>query len=88
MSTPRLDSETSLNLALPFDDEVIDDLFRLKTSPRPWPEIKEMLRIPEDKDALMQSFLTDCLAEIRLQEGEPLDNALRRFKRKVLALRK
>ena len=25
------------------------------------------------------------LAEIRLQEGEPLDNALRRFKRKVLA---
>ena len=26
-----------------------------------------------------------CLAEIRLQEGESLDNALRRFKRKVQA---
>jgi len=25
------------------------------------------------------------LAEVRLQEGEPLDNALRRFKRKVQA---
>jgi small subunit ribosomal protein S21 len=25
----------------------------------------------------------DCLAEVRLQEGEPLENALRRFKRKV-----
>src|ERR1700742_949201 len=24
-----------------------------------------------------------CLAEVRLQEGEPLENALRRFKRKV-----
>jgi small subunit ribosomal protein S21 len=25
------------------------------------------------------------LAEVRLQEGEPMENALRRFKRKVLA---
>jgi len=25
----------------------------------------------------------NCLAEVRLQEGEPLENALRRFKRKV-----
>ncbi len=24
-----------------------------------------------------------CLAEVRVQEGEPLENALRRFKRKV-----
>lgn len=30
-------------------------------------------------------YKEEVLAEIRLQEGEPLDNALRRFKRKVLA---
>ena len=31
------------------------------------------------------SFGGDSLAEVRLQEGESIDNALRRFKRKVLA---
>jgi L-ascorbate metabolism protein UlaG (beta-lactamase superfamily) len=59
LSTPRLESATSLHLALPFDHEVIDDLFRLKTSARPWRQIKEMLQIPDSKDDLMQSFLTE-----------------------------
>jgi small subunit ribosomal protein S21 len=30
-----------------------------------------------------QVWRWDPLAEVRLQEGEPLENALRRFKRKV-----
>src|ERR1041385_8065732 len=38
LSTPRLESEHSLHLLLPFDHEAIDGLFRLKTSPRPWAE--------------------------------------------------
>jgi L-ascorbate metabolism protein UlaG (beta-lactamase superfamily) len=59
LSTPRLESATSLHLALPFDHEVIDDLFRLKTTARPWRQIKEMLQIPDSKDDLMQSFLTE-----------------------------
>lgn len=58
LSTPRLESETSLHLKIAFDDDVIDDLFRLKSEPRTWPEIKEMLRIPGSKDSLMRSFLT------------------------------
>lgn len=33
--------------------------------------------------ALRQVWRWICLAEVRLQEGEPLENALRRFKRKV-----
>jgi small subunit ribosomal protein S21 len=32
---------------------------------------------------LAQSWRCFALAEIRVQEGEPLENALRRFKRKV-----
>jgi small subunit ribosomal protein S21 len=35
------------------------------------------------KEALRQVWRWDFLAEVRVQEGEPLENALRRFKRKV-----
>jgi small subunit ribosomal protein S21 len=35
------------------------------------------------KEALWQVWRWDFLAEVRIQEGEPLENALRRFKRKV-----
>jgi L-ascorbate metabolism protein UlaG (beta-lactamase superfamily) len=58
LSTPRLESEHSLHLRLPFDHEAIDELFRLKTSPRPWAEIKEMLQATDSDDELLLSFLT------------------------------
>jgi L-ascorbate metabolism protein UlaG (beta-lactamase superfamily) len=58
LSTPRLESERSLHLHLPFDHEAIDELFRLKTSPRPWAEIKEMLQAADSNDELLLSFLT------------------------------
>ena len=58
LSTPRLESDNSLHLHLSFDQEIVDDLFRLKSSPRSWHEIKEMLKIPDSKDDLMRSFLT------------------------------
>ncbi len=58
LSTPRLESESSLHLPISFDQDLIDELFRLKSTPRPWFEIKEMFRIPGSKDNLMRSFLT------------------------------
>jgi len=58
LSTPRLESDSLYHLRVPFDDEVVDELFRLKSSPRPWGEIKEMLRVPEASAALVRSFLT------------------------------
>ncbi len=58
LSTPRLESESSLHLPISFDQDLIDELFRLKATPRPWFEIKEMFRIPGSKDNLMRSFLT------------------------------
>jgi len=59
LSTPRLETDGSLHLPLPFDSPAIDDLFRLKSRPRAFREIKEMLRVPDEKDDLLRSFLTD-----------------------------
>ena len=58
LSTPRLESEESWHLHLPFDNAMIDDLFRLKTSSKLWEEIKEMLPIPDAQEGLVRSFLT------------------------------
>jgi L-ascorbate metabolism protein UlaG (beta-lactamase superfamily) len=58
LSTPRLETDDSLHLHFPFEHEAIDELFRLKTRPRPWDEIKEMLQVPDSKDELLKSFLT------------------------------
>jgi L-ascorbate metabolism protein UlaG (beta-lactamase superfamily) len=58
LSTPRLESEASLHLRVPFDDEVVDELFRLKSTPRPWGEIKELLKVSEKSETLARSFFT------------------------------
>jgi L-ascorbate metabolism protein UlaG (beta-lactamase superfamily) len=58
LSTPRLPSDHALHLRLPFDDPAVDDLFLLKSVPRPWNEIKEMLRVSDEQDTLLKSFLT------------------------------
>jgi len=58
LSTPRLDSDSLFHLRLPFEEERVDELFRLKSSPRPWTEIKELLEAPEKLEPLVRSFLT------------------------------
>jgi L-ascorbate metabolism protein UlaG (beta-lactamase superfamily) len=58
LSTPRLESDSLFHLRAPFDDEIVDELFRLKSIPRPWGEIKEMLKVPEVSERLVRSFLT------------------------------
>jgi len=58
LSTPRLDSDSHFHLHAPFDDEVVDELFKLKSSPRQWVEIKEMLKTPEESERLVLSFMT------------------------------
>jgi len=47
LSTPRLKSDSLFHLQSPFDDEVVDELLRLKTVPRSRGDIKEMLKAPE-----------------------------------------
>ena len=58
LSTPRLDSENSVHLQLAFEDPAIDTLFRLKTQPLQWNEIKELLRLEDSQDDGMSSFMT------------------------------
>jgi L-ascorbate metabolism protein UlaG (beta-lactamase superfamily) len=58
LSTPRLETDDSISLPVSFDDPAVDELFRLKSVPRPWPEISDMLQIPPAKEELMLSFLT------------------------------
>lgn len=58
LSTPRLESESLFHLRVSFDDSVVDELFRLKSVPRPWGEIKEMLDVPEASEPLVHSFFT------------------------------
>jgi L-ascorbate metabolism protein UlaG (beta-lactamase superfamily) len=58
LSTPRLESDSLFHLRAPFDDEVVDELFRLKSVPRHWGEIKELLNAPEESEGLVGSFLT------------------------------
>lgn len=58
LSTPRLEDDASLHLRIPFASPVIDKLFQLKSSPRSWEEIKEMLGVNESHADLLGSFLT------------------------------
>jgi L-ascorbate metabolism protein UlaG (beta-lactamase superfamily) len=58
LSTPRLESDSLFHLRIPFDDEVVDELFRLKSHPRPWGEIKEMLKVSEGSERFVYSFMT------------------------------
>jgi Diiron non-heme beta-hydroxylase N-terminal domain len=58
LSTPRLESDSLFHLREPFDSEVVDWLFRLKSAPRSWQEIKEMLKASQASEPLVRSFLT------------------------------
>jgi L-ascorbate metabolism protein UlaG (beta-lactamase superfamily) len=53
-----LESDSCFHLRVPFDDEVVDELFRLKSSPRPRGEIVEMLCVSESSQPLIDAFLT------------------------------
>lgn len=59
LSTPRLESDECVNLPVPFDDPIVDELFKLKSTPKSWGEIHEMLRIKRADENLMHSFFTN-----------------------------
>lgn len=58
LSTPRLESDDSLHLHIPFDSPVIDSLFQLKSQPKTFNEIKELLQVRHSQEELLRSFLT------------------------------
>jgi L-ascorbate metabolism protein UlaG (beta-lactamase superfamily) len=58
LSTPRLESEDSLHLRRAFNDEIVDALFELKTFPKTWRQIKDLLAFEGCQDDLAQTFFT------------------------------
>jgi L-ascorbate metabolism protein UlaG (beta-lactamase superfamily) len=61
LSTPRLESENLLHLRIPFDHESTDELFRLKSNPRPFSEIADLAGLDGNSREyeLMRSFVTE-----------------------------
>lgn len=57
-STPRLATDRVLHLPLSFDDEGLDELFRMKNSPQLFGHIKEVLRVQAEDEELFSSFFT------------------------------
>ncbi len=58
LSTPRLETPGSAHLALQFSDAAVDELFRLKSCPRPWPRIRDILKLESAAEETFQTFLT------------------------------
>ena len=58
LSTPRLPSEGSSWLKIPFDDGVVDKLFTLKTIPQQWQQIEEILQPARDARQRLKSFFS------------------------------
>ena len=59
LSTPRLPDDKSLQIRIPFADEAIDELFKMKQSPQTFGYIQERLRLTPDQAELFQTFLTE-----------------------------
>jgi L-ascorbate metabolism protein UlaG (beta-lactamase superfamily) len=57
-TTPWLADGRSVHLGLPFANADFDELFRLRTTPRPFEEVKELLGLSEEDAELFRSFLT------------------------------
>ncbi|MUH00709.1 MBL fold metallo-hydrolase [Scytonema sp. UIC 10036] len=60
LSTPRLHESNYLNLRIPFSHQGIDELFEMKTFPKPLNYIKEQFNLLDnDEDELFHSFFTE-----------------------------
>ena len=57
-STPRLEDGGNIHLRIPFSHEGIDELFKMRSVPRPVGYIKEALQINGGNEELFKSFFT------------------------------
>jgi L-ascorbate metabolism protein UlaG (beta-lactamase superfamily) len=58
LSTPKLADHGYLQLNVPFRSAALDELFRMKTEPRPFEYIKDLLGVGDEDEALFASFFT------------------------------
>ncbi|HXA84428.1 MAG TPA: MBL fold metallo-hydrolase [Candidatus Dormibacteraeota bacterium] len=58
LSTPRLAADDSFHLRAPFDHEIVDYLFRLKTKPKGWSAVRDKLDVPSAEEPFVRSLFT------------------------------
>lgn len=58
-STPRIKKDNSIHLSIPFDHQGIDELFKMKSTPKSYQYIKEYLNIQDHDDEIFKSFFTE-----------------------------
>lgn len=59
LSTPCLEEENKVYLKVPFSDERLDSLFRMKYEPADLQDIEKLFSIPDNKKDLFKSFFTE-----------------------------
>ena len=59
LSTPRLEDERSVHFRIAFDDERVDQLFRMKRTPRHWSEILHLFEPHRAQEKLIRSWFTE-----------------------------
>lgn len=59
-STPRLESDDSVRLRVPFKSEHLDELFRMKRSPKPLGYIQDLFGLPETDQRFASLFTTEA----------------------------
>ncbi|BBB57909.1 N-acyl-phosphatidylethanolamine-hydrolyzing phospholipase D (plasmid) [Candidatus Megaera polyxenophila] len=58
LSTPRLPSDEELFLKLPFNDNKIDELAKLRIYPKPWTEINSIFNLDKEKEKKLKNLFT------------------------------
>lgn len=70
-STPRLESSDRLHFNIPFNSEIIDDLFRMKTTPAPLSKIEEKIDLQaKDREFFSSLFTEESPANSSKYTGE------------------
>ena len=59
LSTPRLDDGLCLEWRRPFESGDLDRLFALRERPATFGEIKDLLEVPDSRDLLLRTLLTE-----------------------------
>jgi L-ascorbate metabolism protein UlaG (beta-lactamase superfamily) len=76
LSTPRLNNDDYLHLKISFADEGLDELIKMKDTPKSFGEIKDTLGFADEYDELFRSFLTEA-APLKNLVGRYQDDGLR-----------
>jgi L-ascorbate metabolism protein UlaG (beta-lactamase superfamily) len=66
-STPRLKSDGYLFLAVPFNHQGIDELFKMRFVPQPYEYIREILEVNDEDHKLFSSFFTTVKPNARVR---------------------